>query len=453
MNVVYLQQSALLFKRPTANFIYYNMKKNYQGKILKKLANLQFAIGLLFTIGVLIAIGTIIEQDQSLLFYKESYPDTKPLLGFFDWQFIKTLNLDHVYTAWWFVSILVLFVTTLLACTFTTQLPSLKKFKLWKFLNTLPQFQNLSIKDFAKLKFSNALSYQCNINNYHIFRQNKKNYAYAGLFGRIAPVMVHGSIVLLLVGSTLGSFSGYSAQEIIPRGELFHIQNLLKAGQFSFVPQEVSCRVNDFWITYTSEVKTDQFYSDLSLVDNNGYELKRKTVFVNEPMVYNGLTFYQTDWDIVGIKLKLPNQRFLQIPLKKITKGGKKFWFGSLNLDQKNFSIVVNDLQGRIFFYDSKGLLMNEVLIGQEFLLGENDVIQVYDFITSTGLQIKADPGIFTVYFSFLLLMVSIYVSFFTYSQIWLVEKGTTLLVGGKSNRAVLFFQEEFRRTLKKIKT
>jgi len=429
------------------------MKKNYTGKLLKKLANLQLAIALLFTIGILIAIGTIIEQDQSLLFYKENYPETNPLLGFLDWQFIKFLNLDQVYTAWWFVAILFLFVSSLLACTFTTQLPSLKTFKLWKFLNKLPQFQNLSIKDYANLKFSNTLVYQFNNNNYHLFRQNQKSYAYAGLLGRIAPVIVHFSIVLLLLGSTIGAFGGYSAQEIIPRGELFHTQNLLKAGQVSFVPQQIACRVNDFWITYTSDLKIDQFYSDLSIIDNNGSELKRKTVFVNEPLVYNGLTFYQTDWDIVGLKFKLADQSILQVPLKKITKGGKKFWFGSLVLNQQTFSVVLNDLQGRVFFYNQKGTLLNEAIIGRNFLLSDTFSIQVVDFITSTGLQIKVDPGILTVYFSFFLLMVSIYVSFFTYSQIWLVEKGNAVLVGGKSNRSVLFFQEEFRRTLKKIKT
>ena len=42
-------------------------------KILKKLANLQLAIGLLITIGFMIALGTIIEQDQSLNFYTKSF--------------------------------------------------------------------------------------------------------------------------------------------------------------------------------------------------------------------------------------------------------------------------------------------------------------------------------------------------------------------------------------------
>ena len=427
------------------------MKKNYQGKILARLANLQLAIGLLFTIGILIAIGTIIEQDQSLLFYKENYPDTKPLFGFIDWKFITFFNFNQLYTAWWFIIVLILFVSSLLACTFTTQLPSLQKFKLWKFLNTFPQFNNLSIKDFAALKVTNSIAYRWNTNNYHIFRQKKKTYAYAGLLGRIAPVIVHCSIVLLLIGSTIGTFGGYSAQEIIPRGEIFHVQNLIKSGQLSYVPQQLSCRVNDFWITYTSAAKIDQFYSDLSLINNNGSELTRKVVFVNEPLVYKSLTFYQTDWDIVGVKLNIGDAGVTQLPLKKIIKGGKKFWFGSFVLNEQKYSLVINDLQGKVIIYNSQGILAQEAVLGKSFSLGVNNVVNFTEVITSTGLQIKADPGIFTVYFSFFLLIVSIYASFLTYSQIWVVEKKGKLLVGGKSNRAVLFFQEEFRRTLRQI--
>ena len=55
---------------------------------------------------------------------------------------------------------------------------------------------------------------------------DKKSYAYSGLLGRIAPIVVHASIIILLIGSSIGSFGGYIAQEIVPRGEIFHIQNL-----------------------------------------------------------------------------------------------------------------------------------------------------------------------------------------------------------------------------------
>ena len=431
------------------------MKNNYQTKILKKLANLPFAIGLLITIGILIAIGTVIEQDQSLSFYKENYPEGSPVFGFLTWKLITFLNFNAVYSAWWFVAILLLFVSSLLACTFTTQLPGLKTFKLWKFLGATRQFTNLNLKDTVTPNLSNSFAYTCNDNQYSVFRQNKASYAYCGILGRLAPVIVHGSIVLLLLGSTIGSFSGYIAQEIIPRGEIVHIQNIIKSGDLSYLPQGISCRINDFWITYTKELKIDQFYSDLSLLDNKGYELKRKTIFVNEPLVYDGLTFYQTDWDIIGFKVKLDNDKIIQIPLKKITKGGRKFWFGSFKAEDENLpqlSFVLDNLKGEIAVYDEKGVFLKKENIGDTFMINNKANFQFIDFITSTGLQIKSDPGISTVYFSFLLLMVSIYVSFLTYSQLWTLENKESLFVAGTSNRAVLFFQEEFRKFVNKTR-
>lgn len=428
------------------------MKNNYQTRILKKLANLQFAIGLLFTIGFLSAIGTIIEQNQTLTFYKENYPENNPLLGLITWKVITFLNLDTVYTSWWFLTILFLFVSSLLACTLTTQLPSLKTFKLWKFITKPKQFQRLVLKEKLNQKLNNVLAYTWNENNYNIFRQGKKSYGYSGLLGRLAPVAVHGSIVLLLFGTTIGSFGGYVAQEIIPRGEVVHLQNILNAGQFSYIPQEISCRINDFWITYTEESKIDQFYSDVSLLDDKGLELKRKTIFVNEPLFYKGLTFYQTDWDLLGLKLNLNGNNQIQIPLKKIKKNGKKFWFASfdkLNKNQTKLSFVINDLQGNVSIYDNKGALIQNVELGQTFKQNGEE-LQITEVISSTGLQIKADPGLATVYFSFLVLMLSIYASFLTYSQIWVVQNNGLLKLGGKSNRAVLYFQEEFRRNIKK---
>ena len=105
----------------------------------------------------------------------------------------------------------------------------------------------------------------------------------------------------------------------------FHIQNLIKSGDLSYVSQNLSWRINDFWITYTKDLKTNQFYSDLSLIDNFGSEIKRKTIFVNEPFVYKGITLYQTDWDILGLKIKINNKLTVQIPLKRLIKMGKIF--------------------------------------------------------------------------------------------------------------------------------
>ena len=73
------------------------MWKITKKKVLKSLANLQLAIGLLFLIGLVVAIGTIIEQDQPLAFYQKNYPELNPLFGFLTWKVIKSLNLDTLY--------------------------------------------------------------------------------------------------------------------------------------------------------------------------------------------------------------------------------------------------------------------------------------------------------------------------------------------------------------------
>ena len=85
-----------------------NLSRN-KNLLLKNLANLQLAIALLLVIGVVIAVGTIIEQDQSLTFYKENYSELKPLFGFLTWKVITFLSLDRIYTAWWFLLLLFLF--------------------------------------------------------------------------------------------------------------------------------------------------------------------------------------------------------------------------------------------------------------------------------------------------------------------------------------------------------
>jgi cytochrome c biogenesis protein len=427
-------------------------KKLYPNSVFKKFANLKFAISLLFLIGVVIALGTFIEQEQSLSFYQTNYSTANPIFGFLDWNFILRCKLDHIYTAFWFNILLFLFGASLLSCTFTTQLPSLKKFRLWNFLKARQQFNTLSQNSIVDNNFSNSVMYGLHESNFHLFRQGKKNYAYSGLLGRVGPIIVHISIMMLLIGSTLGSFSGYTAQQIVPRGEIFHLQNIIRSGSTSYIPQDLAWRVNDFWITYTKELKTNQFYSDLSLINSDGIEVKRKTIFVNEPFVYKGLTLYQTDWDILGLKIQLNNNSFYQLPLQKITKSGRTFWFGSINSGPSNssqFSILVNDLRGNILIYNNQGSLITECKIGDEIMLTSDFEIKFNEFITSTGLQIKSDPGIPVVYTSFFLLMCSVYLSFISYSQVWQIEDGLKIIIGGKSNRAVLYFQQEFRKIIR----
>lgn len=117
------------------------------------------------------------------------------------------------------------------------------------------------------------------------------------------------------------------------------------------------------------------------------------------------------------------------------------------NESESNPTILLNNLKGDLFFYDKSGNLLRESRIGEPVNLGPT-VVNVLDTIATTGLQIKEDPGINFVFFAFFLIMTSTYASFLSYSQVWCFEVKNTFFMAGKTNRAVLDFQEKFKKLI-----
>jgi cytochrome c biogenesis protein len=426
------------------------MFRNRKIKFLKNLANLQFALVLLLGIELLISVGTLIEQNQSVNFYKENYPELYPMFGFLTWKLILFLNWDKIYKSWFFFFVLFIFGSSLLACTFTTQIPSIKTFKNWKFLTKKLLSSEVLVTEILNLGTLSTFAFNVNVQHYHLFLQTKKGYAYSGLLSRIAPIFVHFSIIAALLSFTLGLFVEYFSQESLPRGELGHIQNLLDSGTTSYVTQNVAYRINNFWITYTQNSKEDQFYSDLSLFDSQGNEFNRKILFVNEPFVFENIFIYQTDWDLFGLKLDVKGDQNFQIPLKRVNGGTNQFWLGFIPLDKGRQTIVIKNLRGDFVVYDEMGLLNKESIIGHSVYNNTNFQVQVLDLISSSGLQLKSDASVNSVYFSFFFLITSVYVSFVAYSQIWCIESGIYLKLVGLANRSMLFFQDDFRKIIKR---
>jgi cytochrome c biogenesis protein len=69
--------------------------------------------------------------------------------------------------------------------------------------------------------------------------------------------------------------------------------------------------------------------------------------------------------------------------------------------------------------------------------------VAIVELVGSTGLQIKADPGIPMVYLGFGLLMVGVVMSYVSHSQVWVLESEGRLLLGGRTNRAQVAFERE----------
>jgi cytochrome c biogenesis protein len=112
--------------------------------------------------------------------------------------------------------------------------------------------------------------------------------------------------------------------------------------------------------------------------------------------------------------------------------------------------VLAKDLQGTLLIYDSTGRLISTVRQGMAVEVnGVNLAIE--EVVGSTGLQIKADPGIPLVYAGFGLLMLGVMMSYISHSQIWALQQGDRLYIGGRTNRAQVTFEREMLAILDRL--
>lgn len=416
------------------------MKLNF----LKNFAQLHNAIFLLLVIATFSILGTIIEQDKSFNYYQNQYSSVL----FFDkinlFQLIIFFGINHVYTTWWFFTLLFLFGSCLIICTFLQQFPLLKLARRCNFKFNVQEFENQEYFTILNTFYYFLILNNFKIQKYNIFQQKKIVYIYKGILGRFAPIVVHLAMLLILTGNVIAAIGSFNSQELIVKGEIFQLHNIVTKNYFSNLPEN-SIRINDFWIEYGQNNNVEQFYSDLSILDKEGIEKIQKTINVNLPLRFKALTFYQTDWNVVGLRIKFNNQIY-QLPLINLPqiKNLNVSWIPIDNLNHKGLIFIINNLKGTFSLYNNNGEFLGTFSLG-DAVIG-NFKLEVMEFVNETGLQIKLDPGIPLIFFGFGLLMISSLISYFSFTQFWLSKNQNKLFIAGTTNRAKLNLRIEFLR-------
>jgi cytochrome c biogenesis protein len=410
-------------------------------KIFKIASNLNFAILLLLLIALFSSLGTIIEQDQKIEFYIKNYSSYSIINQIPLWKLIQIFGIDHIYKTWWFYLLLLLFAFCIVSCTFTTQFPVLKLARRCNFKLNLNEiikqeyYANLEKKELWKCLNNFKLK------KYNIFQQKNFAYIYKGILGRFAPIIVHLAMLIILSGNVIAALGSLNSQELIVKGEIYQIQNIVSKNFLTKIPN-YSIRVNDFWIEY-GQIKNNikQFYSDLSILDETGTETRQKTITVNYPLHYKDLNFYQTDWNALAIRINIENKNY-QIPIYSINKGKSLFISWIPNFENNGLTIITNSLNGTFSVYNENGKFNGTYNIGDKVSKLKNLVIS--EIVTETGIQIRKDPGINLIYLGFAILMISSLISYFSFTQFWLLNKENTVFVGATTNRAKLNLKIEF---------
>ncbi|KAL4427842.1 hypothetical protein ABPG75_001931 [Micractinium tetrahymenae] len=432
-------------------------------RLLKQLANLKLAIAELAVIGALSAVGTVIKQGEPYAYYAENYPEEgRKVLGFLTGRIIWALQWDHIYTADYFLLLLGLLGASLAACTYTNQWPAVKVARRWRFkgdeaslarLQVAGQLPNAALGDVAK-----ALTDR----QYQVFLKDGQLYGFKGLAGKLGPIGVHASMLLCMLGFAAGALGGFSGSTMIPEGGDVVVASALRsASPLAWYPSgaEAVMRCDDFRIEYRPDGSVKQFYSDITVRDLDGRQLASKTISVNAPLRFGGVTAYQTDWSMSGLQLRVegsagvPDGVTIQLPMASLKGGGDKLYATFLPAEDpsqappgttpRGVSILARDLQ-TVTFYDARGEFAGVRRLGSgKAMEVEGMRITAEAIVASTGLELKADPGVPLVYAGFGGLCITTVVSYLSHSQVWAAQAGSGVLVGGTTNRAKVFFEQE----------
>ncbi|KAL5990123.1 hypothetical protein ACLOJK_011020 [Asimina triloba] len=343
---------------------------------------------------------------------------------------------------------------------------------------------------------------------YEVFVKGPSLYAFKGLAGRFAPIGVHLAMMLIMGGATLTATGSFRGSVTVPQGLNFVVGDVLGPSGFLSTPTPAfnnEIHVNKFYMDYYDSGEVAQFHTDLSLFDLDGKEVMRKTISVNDPLRYGGITIYQTDWSISALQILKDGEGPFNLAVAPLKLNGDKKLFGTFlpvgdtnSPNVKGISMLARDLQS-IVLYDQEGKFAGVRRPGSKLPIEIDGIkIVIEEAIGSSGLDLKLSDfmaicyveempqacwlshaglvslkilpcwlsamwkrcvkhiglamlGVPIVYVGFGALMLTTCISYLSHSQIWALQDGTTLVIGGKTNRAKLEFPDEMNRMLDRV--
>ena len=118
---------------------------------------------------------------------------------------------------------------------------------------------------------------------------------------------VHISVLVVLVGALAGSYLGFKGTMNLSEGETS--DKVLVAGGESVLELPFMVRCDKFEISFYDTGAPKEFRSDLAIIDK-GREVLKDSIIVNDPLTYEGITFYQANYGttLKGAEIELTDR-------------------------------------------------------------------------------------------------------------------------------------------------
>nr|HID58724.1 cytochrome c biogenesis protein ResB [Desulfobacterales bacterium] len=431
-------------------------------------ASIKLTLVLLIVLAITSIIGTVIPQNKAPFQYVQNYG--KDLFRLFE-----LLDLFDIYHSWWFRLLILLLATNLIVC-------SLNRFKAtWKivakrdFRVSKARLEHIKDRTVFAVDSPPDTLYRLysgiiakHFPHYHKERTETGILILGdrGRWTRLGVYLVHLSVIILFVGALIGSLFGFSGYVTIPEGgHVDHIR-LEKTGKIK--PLGFTVRCDDFHVSFYPSGIPKEYRSHISIIED-GREMVRRYVVVNDPLTYRGIKFYQSSYGLISpdravvsiFDTRTQKRTHVEVPLNQSIDlpGGegrfKLIRFVS-DIHKMGPAFLVKRI-GREGSEESFWILARfprfDRMRGGRFMFS----IENYPKKYYTGLQVNKDPGVYIVYSGFVLMLTGFIITFFmSHRQIFVqIEKednGSRVILGGTANKNKLAFDERIEKMVSKMK-
>jgi len=447
-------------------------------------SSVKLTIVILIILAIASILGTLIPQKEGAIEFARGL---SPEL----FRLFSALNLFDMYHAVWFRLLIACLVFNLVIC-------SINRFpRTWKRFHATPRpdrnkpFDHLptqqsfltqgdvketadSIGQFLESIYKKI--YKKEDANRHYFYGEKGRYSHFGVY------LVHLSVLIILVGALVGSFLGFDSYMNIVEGEKANTVTLRKGMIQQKLGFEVRC--DKFIVDFYKNGTPKEYRSELSFFID-GKQVEKRSLLVNHPVQFEGITFFQASYNTVPGK----NVRL------KIIRHGNEHKTNTLDAEtgdilqlpgnEGQFQVekVSGNLRGmmgpaaliRIRPHEGKETLFwvfqNEEMLRKRFPpemfqspILNSSAFKPYTFFLeeleskySTGLQVNKDPGVPIVWLGCFLMVAGFFVTFFTsHRRIWIrlskEKQGIKISVSGTANKNRVGLQRELKHLTNNLK-
>jgi cytochrome c biogenesis protein len=421
--------------------------------IWKFFASVKLALFTLSTLALTSIIGTLIPQNETFSFYSGKYG---PKMA----QFFDLLNIPDMYNSWWFLSLLGLLSLNLIVCSIdrfpgvwkqiTADNLSTPPSRIEKMANNTTWSVNASIQECSKnvidhLKTIGWQSSSKEIEGGTLIFSQKSAWSRTGVY------IVHVSILVIFLGAIVGHFTGFKGSVMIP--EMQSSNKIYPFDNNAPIELGFEIRCDEFNIEFYRNGMPKEYTSHLTVLEN-GKEVLKKSIEVNSPLRYKGITFYQSSYEgyknlIMTITPPDGTPKTFLTEFQKQTKWAEQnLEFGVINAE------AISDRLSRAKVWFSDGQGEPSVFWMQA---GTNATIQrsdkTYTLNTkqmyATGLQVAKDPGVWIVYIGCGLMMLGLYCAFFfSHKRIWVLVRNenrkSAIILAGSANKNKTAFEKQF---------